>query len=84
MPKRKKLISPEEIGGFFQGSWEREFPPLLNTKQAAALLGVSAKTIDKWKNAGLLEGTNRKRGSKVRYVRDKLLDVFFNGTDWST
>jgi excisionase family DNA binding protein len=61
----------------------RGLPAILDVPQVAELLGLSPKTIYHWVAAGRFDGTFRKRGKHLRFWRDRVVDRFFNGPDWS-
>lgn len=51
-----------------------DVPELLNRKEAAAFLGVSASTIDGWAKAGRL--AKHKAGVTCRFQKSELLGLF--------
>ena len=76
-------LRPGELDALFADpATARQFPPLLSTKQAAELLGVSEKTLGYWKSAGRLEGVVRKRGKRNFYLRNRLIAAVFEGPEW--
>ncbi len=85
MPGRppKPMLSTEEIARPFAGEWGERYPPILSVAQVAGLLGLSVKTIYEWSQKGRLDGTYRKRGKHLLFWRDKLINLIFNGSDWS-
>jgi len=78
----KRLTKDEISRAFAEGPFSK-YPPILTTKEAAEMLGVKPKTINAWKNEGLLEGTYRQQRKEDRYWRDRLIDRFFNGPEWN-
>lgn len=80
--KNKKLSNTEIEQAFSEGSVP-VVRQMLSTEEAAVLLGFKPKTINDWKNAGLLEGTYRQRQGHDRYWRDRLVAWFFNGPEWN-
>lgn len=83
MSTKTKKLSASEIELAFGNGAEPAVHQLLTTKEAAKLLRVTPKTLNVWKNAGLLEGTYRQRRGQDRYWRDRLVACFFNGLDWN-
>lgn len=81
-PKKERLLSLEEIRQSFEGPDAASVAPILSIKQVAALLGVGVGTVRHWLLHDRLEGTYRKRGKRLFFSRDKVLDLLFNGPDW--
>lgn len=79
---KKKPLRREELRRAFDGELGAEFGPVLSPAQLARLLGYSRATIYQWVAAGRLDGSFRKRGKGVRFWRDRVLDIFFNGPPW--
>ena len=82
MSTRDQKLTKSEIECAFAEGAAPAVRQLLTTEEAADLLRIKPKTLDAWKSAGRLEGAYRKRG-KVIYWRDRLLEKFFNGLDWT-
>ncbi len=82
MSTRDKKLSNAEIRQAFSEGSTPVVPQVLTTEEAAALLRLRPKTLNAWKNAGLLEGSYRQRQGQDRYWRDRLLACYFNGADW--
>ncbi len=80
---RKPLLTPEEIRCPFEGGRADGAPPVLTVPEAAALLQVGVGTLRDWLLKGRLDGTYRKRGKRLFFWRDKLLDRVFNGPEWA-
>jgi excisionase family DNA binding protein len=57
-------------------------PAILSPMQLASLLRVSRSTMYAWIAAGRFDGAYRKRGKHIRFLRDRALELFFNGPDW--
>lgn len=83
MSTKIKKITIDEIQSAFGADSEPVIPRILTTREAAELLRIQPKTLNDWKNAGLLEGTYRQRSGQDRYWRDRLVTAFFNGKDWN-
>ena len=73
----------KEVAELFDNREADKWPPVLTVKQAAALLGVSASTLYEWRRCGRLNGCCRKRGKHLRFLRNRLIQAFFFGEDWS-
>lgn len=80
--KFKKLATSEIERAFGEGS-EPAIRQILSTQQAADLIGIAPKTLNEWKNAGLLEGSYRQRNRRDFFWRDRLVACLFNGHDWN-
>jgi len=79
--KTRKITKAEVQRAFADGPGA-QFPPILNTSQLAALLGISSKTIYEWIAKGRLDGAFRKRGKHLLIWRDRAIDIMFNGKEW--
>ena len=55
--------------------------PLFNTKQAAALLGLSHQTLEKWRSLGIGPSYLKLGNKAVRYRRSALLTFIDGGAD---
>ena len=82
MSTRGRKLSKAEIRQAFSESTGAPLPPILTTEQLADLLQVSKKTLYEWVSKGRLDGAFRKRGKHHKFWRDRVLDIFFNGSDW--
>lgn len=83
MSTRVKRLSKEEIRAAFAPGAGSPLPPILSTAQLAAVLGLSRKTIDDWIRKGRLDGAFRKRGKHNLFWRDRVIDIIFNGPEWT-
>lgn len=73
-------LSETEISELFSDvNWAKSFPPILTVEQAAELLRVPKKTIYDWSSRGVLAGCSRKVGRHLRFLRNRLIEVLFNG-----
>ncbi len=80
MNRRKRIVATDEIRRVFDTDvWALRFPPILTTEQVLAMLQVPRSTFDLWKAKGYFDGSYRKRGKRVRFMRDKVIESFFNG-----
>lgn len=78
-------LKPAEVAAAFgDEDLRRAFPPILDVKRLAELLGKSPKPIYGWIEKGRLDGTFRKRGKGHLLWRDRVLDRLFNGPDWES
>lgn len=82
MSIRQKRQTRDEIHKAFANGAFSKFGAVLTTKEVAEILSVTPKTVNAWKNAGLLEGTYRQQRGEDRYWRDRLIECYFNGRDW--
>lgn len=80
---RKNSLSQNEIAHAFEGEMGKRFGPVLNIEEAAALLRRSVKTLYEWTAKGYFKGCFRKRGKRLSFWRDRLVEEYFNGPDWS-
>jgi hypothetical protein len=76
-------LSREEIARSFNNEdlWDR-YPPVMTTKEVAAMLGKSPTTIYFWIAERRLDGCFKKRGKGHMFWRDRVIDRMFNGPDW--
>ena len=58
-------------------------PPILTVEQLAGLLQISKKTLYEWIAKGRFDGTYRKRGKHILVWRDRVIDLLFNGPEWT-
>ncbi len=77
-------LKPGEIARVFdQTVAGQPFPPIVDPEQIAQMLGYSKSTIYEWLCKGRFDGAYRKRGKRVKFLRDRVLSIFFDGPDWS-
>jgi predicted DNA-binding transcriptional regulator AlpA len=81
---QKRRLTPDEIAKAFIGKAGDEHPVILSPAKLAALLSLSPKTIYEWIAKGHFDGAFRKRGKHIRFWRDRAIDLFFNGKNWSS
>ena len=55
---------------------------VLNAREAAAFLRISLSTLYEWCSRGRLDGTFRKRGKRLLFHRERLVEEIFNGEPW--
>ncbi|HVX15574.1 MAG TPA: helix-turn-helix domain-containing protein [Pirellulales bacterium] len=72
------LTDKEISQSFADPAWSAKFPPVMSVEQAAELLQIPVATIYGWRSRGLLEGSCRKVGKHLRFLRDRLLKQIFN------
>jgi len=76
--------TPERVQTLFGNSQAAgKWPPVLTVDQAASLLGIAKSTLYEWRGRGRLKGCCRKRGKHLRFLRDRLIQTFFFGKEWS-
>lgn len=75
-------LGAEEIGTLFDNPDGNKWSPVLTTEEAAELLHVSKSTLYEWHRLGRLKGCCRKRGKHLRFLRNRLIQTFFDGEDW--
>lgn len=83
MSTRKRKLSSTEIAQAFAEGSGTSFPPILKVEQLASLLQISTKTLYEWIAKGRLDGTFRKRGKHILVWRDRIIDLLFNGPEWT-
>ncbi|MFI4852619.1 MAG: helix-turn-helix domain-containing protein [Gimesia chilikensis] len=82
--RRERIISKSEIQSAFEGQDGIRFPLILTADEAAQLLGFETpKTIYEWVSKGRLDKAYVKRGKRILFLRNKLVDEMFNGKDWN-
>ncbi len=79
---RKRKLSKSEIKQAFAEGHGTQFPAILTLDQFAALIQYSKKTISEWISKGRLDGAFRRRGKRLLFWRDRVIDIIFNGKDW--
>ncbi len=84
MPSRKLNLTADEIARLSTSAATEHVPSILSPEELAELLGLSVKTIYEWMSKGRLDGAYRKRGKRALIVRDRALDIIFNGKEWNT
>lgn len=77
-----KLSKAEIQQAFAEGSGV-PVPPILNVEQTASILQISPKTLYAWIAEGRLDGAFRKRGKHILLWRDRVIDIVFNGPEWT-
>jgi hypothetical protein len=82
MTVRTDSLSRTEIANAFKGETGEAFPPFLNLEDVAHLLGRSIKTLREWISKGYFKGCFRKRGKRLSFWRDRVVERFFNGPEW--
>ena len=83
MRARSTRLSDQEIRHAFSDGAAAEVPVILSPRQLADLLGLGVGTVYEWIAKGRLDGAFRKRGKHVLIWRDKVIDVIFNGKEWT-
>jgi len=83
MASRGEITIDEIHAAFADDASRRDFPPILDVKQAATLLRVKPKTLYFWIVKGRLNGTFRKRGKRHLFWRDRLIHQIFNAPNWA-
>lgn len=78
--KRTPIVTREQIRAALDA--DGKYGPIVSPEQAAAMLGLSRKTIDDWTAKGRLKGTFRKRGKHNLFWRDKVIELLLNGPEW--
>ena len=73
-----KLGRAELSSMFTDPEWSRAFPPVLTAEAAARPAAVSIATVYDWSSRGLLSNCARKKGKKLRIVRDRFVQFLFN------
>ncbi len=81
--RKRSPLSREEIQASFTGEDGKRFPPILNIQQLSELTHVPRSTIYDWHSQGHLGSAARTRGKHLMFWRDRIIDVLFNGPDWS-
>jgi excisionase family DNA binding protein len=84
MSTKRQPLRKEEIERAFSAELDSHPGPILSPAQLAAMLGISLKTIYEWIARGRLDGTFRKRGKHIRFWRDRVVALYFNGAQWET
>ena len=84
MSTRKRKLSSTEITQAFAEGSGAQCRPILTVKQLAELLQLSTKTIYEWIAKGRLDGAFRKRGKHHLIWRDRVINILFNGPEWTS
>ncbi len=84
MTTRKRKLSQTEIAQAFAEGLGTQLPPILTAEQVAELTHISVKTIYEWIAKGRLDGAFRKRGKHILVWRDRVIDILFNGPEWTS
>ena len=84
MSARKRPLTKDEITRAFAGPAGEAFRPILSPAQLATMLGLSVKTIYEWNTQGRLKGAYRRHGKHILIWRDRVIDILFNGPEWTT
>lgn len=80
MSRNDDDLTREELTAMFADpAWAAKYPPILTVDEAAALLRVPKQTVYDWHSRGLLKGCCHKVGKHLRFLRDRLLKLKFNG-----
>lgn len=82
MTVRKNNLSRAEIARAFKDQMGEIFLPILNLEDVSRLLCRSVKTIREWLSKGYFDGCFRKRGKRLAFWRDRVVERFFNGPEW--
>jgi hypothetical protein len=72
-----KLTSAELASMFADEPWREHFKPVLSVESAASLADVPIATIYDWSSRGLMRGFARKRGKRLRILRDRFVQFLF-------
>jgi len=72
-----KLSAAELASMFADEKWSQAFPPVLTVKAAAQLANVPVATIYDWSSRGLLGGFARRKGKRLRILRDRFIQFLF-------
>lgn len=79
-----QLKSTEIARAFDVEALRQQYPPILSPEQVGLILGYARATVYQWLAQGRFDGAYRRRGKHIRLWRDRVLDLFFNGPDWSS
>lgn len=74
-------LAKDEISRAFAN--DAGVPVILSPAKLADVLGLSVKTIYDWMSKGRLDGAYRKRGKHALLWRDRVIDILFNGPEWT-
>lgn len=79
MESKNLKLTPEEIRSAFGSA-----PPMMTLEKLSEVVGLKVRTLREWIARGYLEGTFRKRGKYLLFVRDRVIAKLFNGPEWQT
>lgn len=82
-PPKQKISNDEIASAFADPAIAAMFPPVLSISLAAKLLHVSQKTLYAWHSSGRLTAAVAKRGKRLFFWRDRLIEVIFNAPAWA-
>ena len=82
MTVRKDNLSASEITRAFADGPGQQFGPFLGLEQVAQLLQCPEGTLREWLSKGRFKRCIRKRGKRLYFWRDRVIDEFFNGPSW--
>ena len=83
MRSNKKLLTRDEIRKLCADEGDR-FPPILSPELLQKMIGLkSVKTIYTWIEKGRLKRAVRKRGKHNLILRDRAVEILFNGGAWT-
>jgi hypothetical protein len=83
MSSKKLNVTDEEINALFTGEWAK-YGPILTIKQLADLFQAPRKTIYFWIAQGRFDGAGCRKGKRHRFLRNRIIDIYFNGRDWKS
>ncbi len=78
----RKPLSKEELRRAFGSEAGSRVPPIVSPAELADLLGMSVKTIYEWIARGRLDGSFRKARQTHIDLRDRAIEIIFNGKEW--
>jgi hypothetical protein len=70
---REELVAP-----FRDSKWGEEFPPVLDVQLVSRLLRLPVQTIYQMSSQGQFANCALKRGKRLLFYRDRLLQTIFN------
>lgn len=73
------LTSREISAPFKEGVYAEKYPPILTIEQAAELLQIPVGTLRDWRSRGRLKSCSAKAGKHIRFYRDRLIKLTFEG-----
>lgn len=72
------ISSSELTTSFAAAPWAERFPPVLTIAQTCELLQVPKRTLFRWLAEGKLGGASARIGKHRRFLRDHLIQSFFD------
>lgn len=72
-----KLSAAELAAMFADPAWAAKFPPVLDVSAAAELAQVTPATIYDWSSRGLLHQCAKRRGKRLKFLRDRFIKFLF-------